>query len=78
MIKLILFLTSYLFLRTMEKWNNERKANFNSPFLLIYGRDISLLIRLRGSGLATQSDGIKPGIEIERKKIQPSIIFPKA
>ena len=22
MIKLILFLTSYLFLRTMEKWNN--------------------------------------------------------
>ena len=40
-------LTSYLFLRTMEKWNNERKANFNSPFLLIYGRYISLLIRLR-------------------------------
>ena len=40
MIKLILFLTSYLFLRTMEKWNNERKANFNSPFLLIYGRYI--------------------------------------
>lgn len=35
------------FLRTMEKWNNERKANFNSPFLLIYGRYISLLIRLR-------------------------------
>ncbi len=28
--------------------------------------------------LATRSDGIKPGIEIEKKKIQPSIIFPKA
>ena len=45
--------------------------NFDLALISVYIKRriiLSLLIRLRCSGLATRSDGIKPEIGIDRKK----------